>query len=396
MSWSWSKSAGVARNASTPKSASLWRNSTLGIPAKSAAAPADKCPSSCSFMAAASRTLPSASEGEGPSARMVASGSSMDRVTPTSVAHAGSSFVRGSARVSDASGACPTGRVRSRWPTLYRLRSRRRTPSNRQAVPPRRRRDRPGVSDDVFRLFTVEARQHCIAPAHADAVQLFSCDHAAGITALAQAAHELAEHKVDVAVVGGFDSLLHAEYLRWLWQAGRLKLPTRADGLIPGEAAAMVIVERAIDAQRRKVPALARLGLATLDRETTPIGPDHPIRAEAASRAVKAALAGAGAGPSVDQVYMDMSGERWRALEWALVETRCSAKLAKGWQLWHPADCLGDIGAATSLVHLALAVRGFARGYGGRAVLLSAASHGGERAAMTIHAPEEEPHASHS
>ncbi len=257
-------------------------------------------------------------------------------------------------------------------------------------------RDRPGVSDDVFRLFTVEARQHCIAPAHADAVQLFSCDHAAGITALAQAARELAEHKVDVAVVGGFDSLLHAEYLRWLWQAGRLKLPTRADGLIPGEAAAMVIVERAIDAQRRKVPALARLGLATLDRETIPIGCDHPIRSEAASRAVKAALAGAGAGPSVDQVYMDMSGERWRALEWALVETRCSAKLAKGWQLWHPADCLGDIGAATSLVHLALAVRGFARGYGGRAVLLSAASHGGERAAMTIYAPEEEPHASHS
>lgn len=120
MSWSWSKSAGVARNASTRKSASLCRNSTLGIPAKSAAAPADKCPSSCSFMAAASRTLPSASEGEGPSARMVASGSSIDRVTPTTVAHAGFTFVRGSARVSDASGVCPTGRVRSRRPTLYR------------------------------------------------------------------------------------------------------------------------------------------------------------------------------------------------------------------------------------------------------------------------------------
>jgi 3-oxoacyl-[acyl-carrier-protein] synthase I len=253
--------------------------------------------------------------------------------------------------------------------------------------------DRLGVSDEELRQLASDVRELGIVPACADAVQIIACEHAAGITALAQAARELVERKVDVAVVGGLDSLLHTEHLQSLWQEGRLKLPIRADGLIPGEAAAVAVLERAADAGRRKARPLARLGPAGLDRETVPIGPEHPIRAEAASRAVVAALAGADEGAAVDQVYMDMSGERWRSLEWALVETRCLGKLAKGWQLWHPADCLGDIGAASSLVHLALAVRGFERGYGGRTALLCAASYRGERAALTIHSAKEAGHA---
>jgi 3-oxoacyl-[acyl-carrier-protein] synthase-1 len=252
-------------------------------------------------------------------------------------------------------------------------------------------RDRVGVSDGTSLLFAMEAREHCIAPARADVVQIFWCDHAAGITAIEQAARDLAERKVDVAVVVGLDSLLHAEYLRSLWQEGRLKLPVRPDGLVPGEAAAIAVLERATDAQRRKARPLAKLGAIGLDRETVPIGPEHPIRADGASRAVLAALAGDGA--AVESVYMDMSGERWRSLEWALVETRCLGNLAQGWQLRHPADCLGDIGAATSMVHLALAIRGFARGYDGRAALLFAASYRGERAAMTVLAPKEATHA---
>src|SRR5439155_6847202 len=77
--------------------------------------------------------------------------------------------------------------------------------------------DRAGVSPDAFRLFAVEAREHCIAPARADSVQIISCDQAAGIVALDRATRELQEGKVDYAVVGALDSLLHAEYLRTLW-----------------------------------------------------------------------------------------------------------------------------------------------------------------------------------
>lgn len=250
--------------------------------------------------------------------------------------------------------------------------------------------DRAGVAQEAFRLFSMEAREHCVAPAHADSVQLFSCDHAAGIMAIERAARDLLEHKVAFAVVVAVDSLLHAEHLRSLWGEDRLKLPNRSDGLVPGEAVAVVVLERARDAKARGTPILARLGETATDRESVPLGPEHPIRAEAASRAINAALAGSGGQASVDRVIVDLSGERWRSLEWALVETRCLGELAHGWQLWHPADCLGDVGAATSVVHLAIASRAFARGYGGGGVLLSAASPRGERAAMTIF-PGKEP-----
>jgi 3-oxoacyl-[acyl-carrier-protein] synthase I len=242
--------------------------------------------------------------------------------------------------------------------------------------------DRPGVSEDAFRLFAVEARQHCIAPAKADRVVLFSSDHAAGITALAQAARDLREGQVDVALVAGLDSLLHGEYLRALSVDRRLKQPSRPDGLIPGEAAAVVVLERGRDAAARGARRHATLGAVALERESIPLGPEHPIRAEAASRAVARALEEGG---PIRRVVSDLSGERWRSLEWALVETRCLGGLPGGWQLWHPADCFGDVGAASSIVHLALVARAFARGYaGGGPALLVAGSAGGERAAACV------------
>jgi 3-oxoacyl-[acyl-carrier-protein] synthase-1 len=245
--------------------------------------------------------------------------------------------------------------------------------------------DRAGVSNDAFRLFSIEAREHCIAPARADSVQIVSCDHAAGIVALERASRDLQEGKVDFAVVGALDSLLHAEYLRVLWGEGRLKLPSRADGLIPGEAAAVVVLERQRDAEARQAPILGRLGAAAVDHEAVPLGPEHPIRAEGASRAIAAALERNGGAERIERIVVDLTGERWRSLEWALVETRCLGRMPRGWQLWHPADCLGDVGAATSIVHLGLALRAFARGYGGAGgILIAAASARGERAAVPV------------
>jgi 3-oxoacyl-[acyl-carrier-protein] synthase-1 len=245
--------------------------------------------------------------------------------------------------------------------------------------------DRAGVDKDAFRLFAIEAREHCIAPARADAVQIFSCDQAAGILALERAVADLRGGKVDFAVVGAFDSLLHAAHLQALWGQGRLKLPLRADGLVPGEAAAVAVLERLTDARSRGAPLLARLGEAAIDREATPLGPEHPIRGEGLGRAVTAALERAGAPERIERVISDLTGERWRSLEWAIVETRCLGGLRHGWQLWHPADCLGDVGAATSIVHLVLAARAFARGYGGAGgILLAASSPRGERAAVTV------------
>ena len=245
--------------------------------------------------------------------------------------------------------------------------------------------DRPGVSEQAYRLFAVQAREHCIAPARADEVQLVPGDHVAGLLALARATEDLRAGKADFAVIGAVDSLLHSTLLHALADEGRLKTPLHPAGLIPGEAAVVLVLERARDAARRGAPVLGRLGAVAVDREPTPLGAGQPIRAEGASRAIAAALDRNGGPAGIHRAIVDLTGERWRALEWALVETRCLGELPNNWQLWHPADCFGDLGAASSLAAVALALRAFARGYGGQGgVLVTAAAARGERAATCV------------
>jgi 3-oxoacyl-[acyl-carrier-protein] synthase I len=245
--------------------------------------------------------------------------------------------------------------------------------------------DRAGVPEDAYASFVAEAAQRLEGPGHIDQVALVAYDHASGLAALNQAIAELAAQKVDVALVIGIDSLLHSPFVNELDEDGFLKLSDRPHGLLPGEAAAVLVVERARDAKARKADARLRIGAIALDMEKTPLGESHPIRGEGASRAVNAALAADRRGKQIHRVITDMSGERWRALEWALVETRCLHALAEGWQHWHPADCTGDVGAASGVVHAALAARAFARGYAGAGgMLLFAASRRGERAAATL------------
>jgi 3-oxoacyl-[acyl-carrier-protein] synthase-1 len=85
-------------------------------------------------------------------------------------------------------------------------------------------------------------------------------------------------------------------------------------------------------------------------------------------------------------VLTDLNGERWRFLEWALASSPALLGLPPDWRLWHPADCFGDVGAATGAVHLCLAARAFERGYAvGDGVIIFNAAETGERASLCVH-----------
>lgn len=250
------------------------------------------------------------------------------------------------------------------------------------------RSDRAGISAPAYQEFLAQAKDLSSVHARIDQLEVTACDHAAGIGALQLAVDHLQAQKVDVAIVAGVDSLLHLPHLSQLAADGFLKLPQYPQGLLPGEAAAVLVLERARDAWARQAAVRARVGAVALDLEQVPLGESHPIRGEGASRAVAAVLAADGRAGEIERVITDMSGERWRALEWAMVETRCLGALGPGWELWHPADCFGDLGAASSIAHAALAARAFARGYAGTGgVLLFAASHRGQRGAATLWPP---------
>ncbi|HYI02169.1 beta-ketoacyl synthase N-terminal-like domain-containing protein [Hyalangium sp.] len=245
--------------------------------------------------------------------------------------------------------------------------------------------DREGTTTEAFEEFAASLREDCFGEAPVQ-TEIIALDHASGLVAVARAVEQLQRGHADLCLVGGVDSLLDSRFLYALFTEKRLKVGSRGSGLIPGEGGAFVILERERDAARRKIKPLARVEAIALEKDE-PWGPEAPLRAEGLSRALRSVLQVAGAG-EIRRVITDLNGERWRFLEWALAETRCLEELPRGWQLWHPADCLGDLGAAYGISAMVLATRAMARGYHGDGkVLISACSERGERAAMCLSAP---------
>lgn len=217
-------------------------------------------------------------------------------------------------------------------------------------------------------------------------VELLPLGNAAGCVALARASEALRQRELDVAVLGAIDTHLDGAWLERLLAARRLKAGDASGGLIPGEAAAFVVLEREADARARGADVLGRLGGVAVAEEPVAIAPEHPIRGEAFSAALAELLAAHADGANVRHVWTDVNGERWRSLEWALAETRTLGRLPpRGWTQWTPAETLGDIGAATALAQVCLALQWPRRGFAvGEPHLVGCASFEGARGALLI------------
>lgn len=181
--------------------------------------------------------------------------------------------------------------------------------------------------------------------------------HTSVLSAVAEAAEALAHGRVRRALVLGVDSLVGEDELRWLAFHRRLKTPERPVGLMPGEAAAALLLESETEARRRQaVPA----GLVTAVEF---LNPPREIRDEPPglllARAIEATVARVS---RVHTIYGDLNGEEWRARQWgtALVRFAQQPPFQGVRQSW-PATSLGDTGAASGAIHLALACRTFLR-----------------------------------
>lgn len=245
--------------------------------------------------------------------------------------------------------------------------------------------DRPGVSPEDFLEFTQHIAEDLFPEAGESLrLRLASLDHVSGLAGMAWASAALQSGEADVCVVGGMDSLLDSASLQALLEVDRLKVPGVSSGIIPGEAAAFLVLERESDALRRGAPLFAHVDAVALEQES-PWSPEAPVRGQALTHAMRAVLAAVGGAEGFGHVINDLNGERWRFLEWALIETRCLGGLPRGWRLWHPADSLGDVGAAFGPVAVGMALHAFRRGYARKPrVLIAATSERGERAALSL------------
>lgn len=210
----------------------------------------------------------------------------------------------------------------------------------------------------------------------------------AALVALARAAADLREGRVAVAIVGGVDSLIRPEIAELLEREGRLKGPQRPHGVIPGEAAAFVAVETATRASARGAPVLARVLGMSVTAEPT-VGTDEPNQARGLTSALREARKGAEPFKVPPLFVCDLNGDRYRAMEWGFALMRAYHDLHGDEEVWHPADAIGDSGAASCAVCLVWAAMALCRNHAGNErVVVWGASQTAERAAATLAAPE--------
>lgn len=195
-------------------------------------------------------------------------------------------------------------------------------------------------------------------------------------------ARRVLTERIPYCVVAAVDTLLVVQTLDAYHEQHRLLTAANSDGFIPGEGAAAALVG----------PVGSGGGLRCVGVgygvEPAPRGSGQPMRAEGMVQAFQGALADASWEPGLaDYRIADVSGEQYSFREAALALARVLRTRKEEFQIWHPADCVGETGAAAPLVMLAVACSAVEKAYApGPRALAHVAGDGTERAAFLLEA----------
>ncbi|WP_431261965.1 hypothetical protein ACQ859_17395 [Roseateles chitinivorans] len=190
-----------------------------------------------------------------------------------------------------------------------------------------------------------------------------SCVLARGRAALSLALEHaqllLQRHDIDGVLLVGVDSLLDAATISRYLSEERLLTPKNADGFIPGEAAAAVLLQTArTESDGRRAVHIVGHGRGV---EAGRVDGSVPSRAQGLSQALRAALGSAGLGyEDLEFRCADQNGEAFYAKEASHAFGRIAPVGGDALQLLTVADGVGEVGAALGplmLAHLSRLMR---------------------------------------
>jgi 3-oxoacyl-[acyl-carrier-protein] synthase I len=242
-------------------------------------------------------------------------------------------------------------------------------------------RERPGriygLEDQLFHRIASQLgarfhRQSAVIPGGRVAVAL----------ALDRARHLIYDERMALCLIVGVDSMLVGRTLLTYERNDRLLTSGNSNGFIPGEAAAAVCVGPPTSSSQ---PDLRCVGIG-VGRESATIDSGEPLRADGMVQAFRAAVAEAGLTlADTDYRITDLNCEQYGFKEAVLAWNRTLRARKETNDVWHPADCIGEVGAAIGPCVLGIALAAAAKGYApGRRVLCHFAEDGGDRAAMVL------------
>ncbi len=218
--------------------------------------------------------------------------------------------------------------------------------------------ERPGYPADIVGVLTSELREECGADLHAE-TRLGPIGSTGFFDALVHARTLLA--RAPACLVIAVDSLINRKTLAWLDSRRRLKTEDNSDGVIPGEAAAALLLT---SPERAGQPPLAYILGIGRARERVPLRPGDPIMGIAMADAMRAALSDAGTElHGIDFRIGGMTGERDGFVEASTALARVQKVHRDDFELWVPAEQIGDVGAALPACMTVAAAVAFQKGY---------------------------------
>lgn len=224
-----------------------------------------------------------------------------------------------------------------------------------------------------------------------ESVETVSAGHSSALLALEIAMERIGSGRAEWCLVGGVDSYMDAERLEHLDATGQLHSPSNSWGFIPGEGAGFCVITTVQNALRWGTRPLGRLVSASSAREVNLIRTDSVCLGAGLSRAIRDAISALSSGARVDTVVCDMNGDAYRADEYGFSIARMGERFHDATEVTTPADSWGDVGAASGILLLGLAITAARKGYAkGPHALVWTSSDTGERAAALLQTVMEE------
>jgi 3-oxoacyl-[acyl-carrier-protein] synthase-1 len=213
--------------------------------------------------------------------------------------------------------------------------------------------------------------------------------HASGVLAMAAAWRAVGDGECEFALAGGADSYIEPETLEWLEACDQVHSTGEENnpyGFVPGEGSGFVLLASAEALQRHGLPALLRLSLVARAHESKLIKTDAVCTGVGLTSLFEELLAATGGGLA-DHLYCDMNGEPYRADEYGFATIRTGGLLRDASSFDAPADCWGDVGAASGPLFMMLADAAARKHYAAGPVSAAfTGSESGERCGFVLHA----------
>ncbi len=211
--------------------------------------------------------------------------------------------------------------------------------------------------------------------------------HASALLAIEQAIQIIQQNPAQLCLIGGVDSYLQPETLEWLDYNEHLHSTANRYGFIPGEAAGFCLLASQQTVHQLSLKPLAQILAVASTQEKNCINTDTVCIGEGLSAAFTNVFQTLKpTNRQIEQIYCDLNGERYRADEYGFSVLRTREFFIEPGKFIAPADCWGDVGAATGALLINLittAAKGYAQG---ELSLLWTSSESGERSAALLQA----------